>query len=125
MAVNVTGDFEGKYIAPLIFLPFLENSFKYGAHEIAGQAWISLDLVVTGDQLRFKLINGKPHENGTHISSGIGLQNVKKRLQMLYPGAHELRIKEDSETFRVHLQIRLDKIRLPEPDEEVKLPFGG
>jgi sensor histidine kinase YesM len=122
LAVNIRGDIEGKGIAPLLLLPFLENSFKYGTNEMLEDAWISLDLVVKDDVLKFKLINGKASSLDTQIvSSGIGLQNVQKRLDMLYQGSHRLRITEDEEMFIVQLTLKLDYIKLLEPDEKVAM----
>lgn len=114
MTVNIQGDLE-RSIAPLLLLPFLENSFKHGANEMIDQAWISLDLHVLDDTLKFKLINGRSPENTNHPQSGyIGLQNVKKRLQLIYPNAHELRISEDADTFVVSLTLMLDPIKAVE-----------
>jgi LytS/YehU family sensor histidine kinase len=125
LTINISGDFENKKIAPLLLLPFLENSFKYGAHEMLNSAWISLDLFVKADLLKFKLINGRSSDNQVStVSSHIGLQNVKKRLELMYPSAHELRITENAETFIVQLALQLDKIKIPESDEQVKLPFS-
>ena len=121
MAINISGNFENKKVAPLLFLPFLENSFKYGTDEVLNNAWISLDLHLKGDQLRFKLMNGKCIDQESIISSGTGLLNVKKRLEMLYPSAHQLRISEDADTFIIQLVLQLDKIKLSEIDEEVEL----
>lgn len=125
LTVNISGDFHHKKIAPLLLLPFLENSFKYGAHEMLANAWISLDLMVKGDVLKFKLINGRTAESEARtVSSQIGLQNVKKRLALMYPSSHELRITEDAETYIVQLTLQLDKIKIPESDEQVKLSAG-
>jgi LytS/YehU family sensor histidine kinase len=121
MTINISGNFENKKVAPLLFLPFLENSFKYGTHEVLNNAWISLDLHLKGDQLRFKLMNGKCNDQENIISSGTGLSNVKRRLEMLYPSAHQLRISEDADTFIIQLVLQLDKIKLSEIDEEVEL----
>jgi sensor histidine kinase YesM len=123
IAVNISGDFENQRIPPLLFLPFLENSFKYGTHEMLDSAWITLDLTVRENELKFKLVNGKSPEYDSHcVSSGTGLHNVKKRLKMLYPDAHTLRITEDADTFIVQLNLQLEKIKLPLADEENKLP---
>jgi sensor histidine kinase YesM len=119
MTVNIQGDLQ-KHIAPLLLLPFLENSFKHGANEMIDQAWISLDLSVHGDTLKFKLINGRSPDGdgGNHAwSSHIGLQNVKKRLQLIYPNAHELRITEDDDTFVVSLTLELDPVDTVNPVE--------
>jgi sensor histidine kinase YesM len=114
--VNIQGNLSDKEIAPLIFLPFVENSFKYGANEMLEDAWISIDLSVDNHILKFKVMNGKPQGINT-VSSGIGLRNVQKRLSMLYPDAHELRITEDDDSFIVVLTIDLERHFLAETNE--------
>lgn len=115
ISVNVNGHLEEAKIPPLLLLPFLENSFKHGANEMTDLAWISLDLFVSPSRLTFKLINGKPVENSKAKDSFlVGLVNVQRRLQLLYPNGHELRITEDPDTFVVVLAIQLDKLILPD-----------
>jgi len=115
ITINITGELQNRIIPPLLLMPFLENSFKHGVNEMTEQAWISLDLDVSNPNLRFKLINGKPSEHcGAKDSFLVGLVNVQRRLQLLYPNAHELRITEDSDTFVVVLVIQLDKLKLPD-----------
>ncbi len=115
MTINIGGDLSNHIIAPLLLLPFIENSFKYGANEMLEQAWISVDLQVENETLSFKLINGKAGNTAENPNSfHIGLQNVKKRLALLYPNAHELRIMEDEDTFVVSLNLQLTKIKLPD-----------
>jgi sensor histidine kinase YesM len=122
LAVNIRGDIQGKGIAPLLLLPFFENSFKYGTNEMLEDAWISLDLVVKDDVLKFKLMNGKARSRDSQIvSSGIGLQNVKKRLEMLYPESHTLRITEDEEIFIVQLSLKLENLKLLKSDEKIAM----
>ena len=86
------------------------------------QAWISFDLVVKDDVLKFKLINGKPRTANNDRSSQVGLLNVKRRLSLLYPNAHDLRITEDDDTFVVNLTLQLNKVTLPDAYEHVSLP---
>jgi hypothetical protein len=114
MSVNIEGDIEGQNIPPLLLLPYLENSFKYGAHESVAQAWVSFDLLVHDHEMRFKLINGKPM-NGTAKpeSFHVGLENTSKRLNLLYPDAHELHLIEDEDSFIVSLNIQLKRIKIP------------
>lgn len=115
ISVNVSGNVQSTEVPPLLLIPFLENSFKHGANEMTDIAWISLDLHVALPILTFKLINGKPAENPNAKESFlVGLVNVQRRLQLLYPNGHELRITEDPDTFVVVLIIQLDKLRLPE-----------
>ncbi|MDB5264017.1 MAG: putative signal transduction histidine kinase [Adhaeribacter sp.] len=118
LSVNITGCLEGKIIAPLMLLPFLENSFKHGASEELDQAWISLDLTIQGNKLKFKLINAvppsplfiSPPEMAAH---GIGLENVKKRLELIYPGRYELKTMLEDETYLVSLTLELDNLAGP------------
>lgn len=121
VAVNISGDFENKSIAPLLFLPFVENSFKYGTVDLLDHAWISLEMTVKEKSLKFKLINGKsPQYRDTNLTStGVGLANVKKRLDMLYPSAHDLRISEDADSYVVQLSLQLEKIKSPYEDSKV------
>jgi sensor histidine kinase YesM len=120
LAINITGDPHGKSIAPLLLLPFLENSFKHGASEHLDQAWISLDLIIRENKLKFKLINALPTEplllSQPHlVAQGIGLENVKKRLALIYPQRHKFKTIQESETFMVILTLNLDTVELPIP----------
>lgn len=116
ISINSKGDILSNKIPPLLLMPFLENSFKHGANEMTEQAWISLDMDVQGTLLKFKLINGRPEESlNSKDSFFVGLVNVRRRLELLYPNAHELRFSEDPDTFLVALNIELDKIKLPDP----------
>lgn len=100
-------------IAPLLILPLVENAFKHGASEQIGQAWINMDLRVKNNTLKFKISNSKPEESAqkddraNHVS--IGLANVRKRLDILYPSAHQLKILEEEDVFAVILEMELDK----------------
>ena len=106
MVVDVQGDLKGKLIAPLLMIPFVENCFKHGASKIRGTQWIKLAITVTDEHLHFSLSNSKPAEEIiSGNKKGIGLNNVKKRLQLLYPANHILKIESTDETFYVHLQI--------------------
>jgi len=111
-SLNIQGHLSGHTIAPLLLLPFVENSFKHGAYVVEDQAWVSLDIALKDDQFVFKLINGKSSA-ATPPKSGLGLANVKKRLSLLYPQAHDLRISEDDETYVVTLTLMLNKIAAP------------
>jgi sensor histidine kinase YesM len=118
LSVSVRGQTEGKMIAPLLLLPLLENAFKHGTSNQLDQCWISLDLQLSEESMHFRLINSKEKEVIEKSVGGIGLQNVKKRLELLYPGQHQLHITEDSEVFIVNLQLGLqaDAQKQAEPD---------
>ena len=110
MQVEIHGDFEKKVIAPLLMIPFVENSFKHGTSQMLQHPWIKLEITTVNDQLFFKLSNSKPslfHANKQN--KGIGLINVKKRLQLLYPGRHQLDVNETEDMFTVNMQILLEE----------------
>lgn len=108
MEVTIKGNPSNKKIAPLLLLPFVENSFKQCNH-VTEQSWINLDIVIEEDRFSMKLINGmagKVQEQTIHTSNG--LAEVQKRLTLLYPGKHELKTILEQEMFIVLLSIRLD-----------------
>lgn len=108
---DVSGDISGTQIAPMLLLPFVENSFKHGASDETEDKWITVNLNVNNEYLTFKVENGKaeprinPREN---YPGGIGLKNVKRRLELLYPDRHELKIYDEDTTFLVKLKIILE-----------------
>lgn len=96
-------------IAPLLLLPFVENCFKHGISNVLENPWLNLDVSIEGNQMTVKLINSKPADKKQHHKSGIGLENTRRRLQLLYPGKHELTIMEEEEFFVVHLKLELER----------------
>lgn len=113
ISINIEGDIHDKFIAPLLFLPFLENSFKHGTSEQLEKPWLSIDISVKNYQLRCKIINSKneislPHENG------IGIMNVQKRLRYLYPEKHELKLNDEGSYFIVSLLLDLKPLQTGE-----------
>jgi len=104
---NVEGEIRDKFIAPLLILPFLENAFKHGTSEQLEKPWLSVDISVKQDILRCKIVNSKNDYVPVSIN-GIGTQNVKKRLEFLYPGRHELKMNDEENFFVVSLLIKLN-----------------
>jgi two-component system, LytTR family, sensor histidine kinase AlgZ len=103
---NIEGDIDKKYIAPLMLLPFLENAFKHGTSEQLEKPWLSFDLVVKSNMLKCKVANSK-NEFVPVSESGIGIENVRKRLDFLYPEKHELKINDEGEFFVASLSLAL------------------
>jgi len=106
----INGDFDHKNIAPLLLLPFIENAFKHGVSSHTEKAWIKILLKKDNEQLIYKVENSLPNKSlekdkRHSISHGIGLKNIKKRLQVLYPD-HKLEISENG-TYKATLQIPL------------------
>lgn len=95
-------------IAPLLLLPLVENCFKHGTSHMLEQPWINLQVSLHGKQMHMKLLNGKMNKPGPEPGkSGIGIQNVRKRLELLYPGKHELNITDEEDVFIVNLKVEL------------------
>ncbi|MGH2646856.1 MAG: sensor histidine kinase, partial [Ginsengibacter sp.] len=105
--LNITGDYDNKTIAPLLMIPFIENSFKHGTSKVLREPWIKLFLQIDTDMLHFTLANNKPTDTGEIRNSGIGLNNVKKRLAILHPKNHYLNIEPTPNSFTVNMQIPL------------------
>jgi sensor histidine kinase YesM len=105
MQIEIAGDLAQKRIAPLLMIPFVENSFKHGTSQILREPWIKLFIQVDDDVVHFSLTNSKPAEETPKHRKGIGLHNVKKRLELLYPAAHLLLIESTKNTFTVNMQI--------------------
>jgi two-component system LytT family sensor kinase len=103
--ISVHGNVNGRKIAPLLLLPFVENCFKHGASLELDQSWVKIDIEVLPDRTLFKVENNKVTTNGRLSNDGIGINNVKRRLDLLYPGNHELKIISGEETFLVILSI--------------------
>ncbi len=105
----VEGKIKDKTIAPLLLIHFVENAFKFGAKGSDTEAFVHIRCVIKGNVLTFNVRNNKgklalpPKSDG-----GIGLSNTRKRLQLLYPSCHELRI-EDQEDFQVFLTLSLSE----------------
>ena len=100
------------YIAPLLLLPFVENCFKHGASNILQNPWINLTIELTDTMLVMKLMNGKAKLNGKiPSSSGIGINNVRQRLDLLYKDKHDLQIREEEEVFVVDLRVQLVRLK--------------
>ncbi|UII20375.1 sensor histidine kinase [Fulvivirga ligni] len=108
LSMEINGDETGKVIAPLLLIPFVENAFKHGVSQTADCSWVRVDLVIKDDDLSL-LVENKLPENPEQVKSfksGVGLENVKKRLQLLYPDRHRLAIHQE-DSFLINLNIQL------------------
>jgi LytS/YehU family sensor histidine kinase len=101
------------YISPLLLLPFIENCFKHGASNMLENPWINFTVEIKDSILVMKLMNGKApvttNENG-YGKTGIGISNVRQRLELLYKNNYDLQVREDDEVFVVDLRLELIKI---------------
>ena len=105
---DIEGDYEGKEIAPLILVPFVENAFKHGINWKA-DSWVKILFRVEGETLRFSVKNTLfPSADGSfQTQSGIGLENVKRRLELIYGSEYNLDIQKGETEFSIELIINL------------------
>ncbi|WP_374166290.1 sensor histidine kinase [Arcticibacter sp. MXS-1] len=105
----LNGRAEGYHIEPMLLIPFVENAFKHGISMIDKPIIdISVSINPATHSLHFTCVNSiSPDKDNTSESSGIGLHNVKRRLLLLYPEKHALRIRTEGRTFKVELKITL------------------
>ena len=104
----IKGDVRNKQIAPLLLLPFIENSFKHCSNE-AEQPWINLQISLENETLLMKLINGVALAYTEPDNSAHEIMNIEKRLELLYPGKYELKRYIENEIYIVRLKINLSE----------------
>jgi two-component system, LytTR family, sensor kinase len=106
---TIETNFQNLQIAPMLLIPFVENAFKHGI-SFREPSHIRISLEIKDNVLNFDVYNSK-HEKSENDpeknKSGIGLSNVKQRLQLLYPKKHDLMIRETGKEFFVHLTLQL------------------
>lgn len=105
ISLHVTGGGDGQFISPLLLIQFVENAFKHGMEQNKTNSYMQVDISVDNGLLFFKAINSVRQKPGSN--HGLGLSNVQKRLQMLYPGKHHLLIDRSANEFTVELQLEL------------------
>lgn len=96
------------YIAPLFFVNFVENAFKHGLSNQLDEAFVHIRIKILGTSIVFEIDNSKPetYETGHH-HGGIGVENSRRRLALLYPGRHELVISDTPRKYSVMLSLEL------------------
>jgi len=114
---SIVGDPSNQKITPLLFAPFFENAFKHGLGNRIGQGWILINFNLEKESITLSIRNsipGSPRKGVPKItkskntkSGGIGLQNVKRRLDLLYPDNHNLEIHKGSDEFEIELKLNL------------------
>jgi len=105
---QVSGSPTGKLIAPMLFIPFVENAFKHGIKGKKTPA-ITVDLLIQPTMMRFEVINfiDSRSDQVKDAGKGIGLANVKRRLDLIYPQKYSLSIEQTGEQYNVLLEINL------------------
>lgn len=101
---EVTADIQ---IAPFLFIPFIENAFKFISKPGKANGLISISLHLTGNQIVFESVNSYSDRRLPGNDSGIGIANAQKRLDLLYPGTHTLDLHQGADLYSVTLKIDL------------------
>jgi len=105
--INIKGVISTQKISPLLFISYIENAFKYGT-DFNGNTEIEIDISVKDNELQFKCVNIIGNRSKDEESSGIGMQNTKNRLELLYPNKHWLTTIENDNKFMVDLKLKID-----------------
>lgn len=107
LQLDLPPDFSGRMIVPLLLLPFIENAFKHSLSHETEKAWIHIDIRLQQQDLCMKVANTWHPVEHKDKQPGIGLKNVRKRLELSYPGQHQLDIRPGDEIFEVYLKLSL------------------
>ena len=110
VSINVFDNVDKTLISPLLLLPLVENCFKHGFSSSIEQCWLRMDVSISGDWLTIKIENSLSEaESKTEADNGgIGLTNVKRRLEIVYPGKHELKYEAENESFLAVLKLKTE-----------------
>ncbi len=110
ISMNIEGDSEDLKIIPLVFLPFIENSFKHGLQGSEKEAYVEIDFQINEKRVNFSIENNKGKAD--HIEKtrhgGIGISNTRKRLELYFKGKYTLHVSETRETYAVNMTLDLD-----------------
>jgi two-component system, LytTR family, sensor histidine kinase AlgZ len=106
---KIDGNTAGVEVAPLILITFLENAFKHGVTSTNPRAWVNISIVIKGNVLHYTVDNskGKNAISDKGGKSGIGLSNLKRRLELMYPNRHQLKVEDSADRYYIELQITL------------------
>ncbi len=104
--ISKEGDLSGVQIPPLLFISFVENAVKHN-NDATKSSYVNLYFDVRNDELFFKCINSKPMLKSVSNTGGLGLANVKRRLELLFPAAYSLSIEDGTEMYCATLTIKL------------------
>ncbi len=95
-------------VAPMLFVPFIENAFKHSRIEDLENGWIKINLTTTDEEIVFQVGNSLPKEAFTKDKiGGIGLENVRRQLELMYLDQHELDIQQKEDQFSVYLKLKV------------------
>ncbi|MDW3195260.1 MAG: histidine kinase [Cytophagales bacterium] len=103
----IDGDLSGLRISPMLLITFVENAVKHGAQSTNKQSTIDISVTIKNSTLHFCIDNSKPHKVSSLKRTGLGLENVRRRLNLLYPNSHVLEVDNKEEKYHINLSIDL------------------
>ena len=103
--IKTEGKTDGVGLPPFLFIPFVENAIKHGSSTV-GHSFLNIDFRITDKQLHFSSVNSKPAVKNNSIG-GLGLKNIARRLELLYPGKYTLDVNNETDKYIVKLIIPL------------------
>ena len=104
---NCGPEVKGFSIEPLLLIPFVENAFKHISHKSNQANFVRVDMIRRNSLFEFTVENSKESGTSTDQYGGIGLNNVKRRLELLYPGKHELEISDKYGVYKVIFKLKI------------------
>lgn len=109
ISINIAKPTKSLKISPLLLIPFIENCFKHGNHHDKVNGWIKIDLTIDGNKLNLLASNStSTTQSHKDTVGGVGMENVKRRLSILYPNKHKLNIRLDKSRYITELEIILE-----------------
>ncbi len=113
VSYETEGNVSQSEIPPMLLLPFVENAFKHGTSDSIDEVWVEIKVAIRNQTLSLSVRNSNGHDDQKEefeYQKGIGLTNVRRRLELLYNGNYKLDTEDNSDTYSVLLEIELDKL---------------
>jgi sensor histidine kinase YesM len=104
--ISKEGELSGVQVPPLLFIAFVENAVKHN-NDSAKSSYVNLFFDVRNTELFFKCINSKPAIKAINKQGGLGMANIKRRLELLFPSSHDLKIEDSAETYCITLTLKV------------------
>lgn len=121
LSINFEKDIENPefMIPPMLLYTFIENCFKHGCSNDPGSPWIKLRIRARNNTFSFEAENSIPNasQRMNKPEGGVGLANVKRRLELIYPGNHQLEIQKDDHLFFIRLELQKQKNHINKSNE--------
>jgi len=106
---SISGNPENIKISPVLLLPFVENAFKHGISRSRGEVWLRIDLKIHAGNLIFKVENSKAAGTAVETTKGgIGIENLKRRLELQYENSHDLKIDDLEDRYLITLELTMN-----------------